>query len=322
MTAPATESLQKVFKTLADPTRVRILRLLGQEELIVGELVDILAMAQSRVSRHLAILREAGVLSDRREGTYVAYRLDLPSEGPWRETWALAAKVMAEDPTAERDDALLRRTLATRKARSGRNFFDSVGPEWDGLRSVLGDEFLRARAMATLVAPDQKVADIGTGTGILALELAGLGLHVVGIDRSEAMLDAARQKWEFEQAASPGSIEFREGDAHALPLEADSVDAAFGHMVLHSLEQPRKAIEEMARILRPGGRAVLVDFLPHDHHWMEKELGLLWLGFAPETLTAWLSEAGFDTPRVHLQEPDAKRDLPGSFIVSALKPGR
>ena len=137
MTTPATESLQKVFKTLADPTRVRILRLLGQEELIVGELMDILGMAQSRVSRHLAILREAGVLSDRREGTYVAYHLDLPSEGPWRETWALAAKSMHDDPTAERDDALLRRTLATRKARSGRHFFDSVGPEWDGLRSVL-----------------------------------------------------------------------------------------------------------------------------------------------------------------------------------------
>ncbi|MFK7897596.1 MAG: ArsR/SmtB family transcription factor [Myxococcota bacterium] len=320
MSAPASDSLQKVFKTLADPTRVRILRLLGQEELIVGELMDILGMAQSRVSRHLAILREAGVLSDRREGTYVAYRLALPSEGPWRETWALAAKSMTDDPIAERDDALLRRTLATRKASSGRQFFDSVGPEWDGLRSVLGDELLRARAMTSLVAPRQSVADIGTGTGILALELAGLGLDVVGIDRSGAMLDAARQKWNLVKKDSPGSIEFREGDAHQLPLEDDSVDAAFGHMVLHSLEEPKTAVDEIARILRPGGRAVLVDFLPHDHHWMEKELGLLWLGFAPELIEEWLGAAGFEAPRVHTQEPDTKRDLPGSFVISALKP--
>ena len=124
MTAAA-EALQKVFKTLSDPTRVRILRLLEQEELIVGELMDILGMAQSRVSRHLAILREAGLLSDRRDGTFVAYRLVLPEEGPWREAWVLARESLAGDPTAGRDDALLHQALAKRKARahSGRSFF-------------------------------------------------------------------------------------------------------------------------------------------------------------------------------------------------------
>jgi len=324
MTTPAAEALQKVFKTLADPTRVRILRLLEQEELIVGELMDILSMAQSRVSRHLAILREAGLLSDRREGTFVAYRLVLPEDGPWRDAWILARESLRGDPTAERDDTLLRRALAARKARTdtGRSFFDAVGPEWDALRTVFGDELLRARATAALVPPRLQVADIGTGTGVLALELASLGLDVVGIDQSEGMLEAARGKWAAIEDDATGSVEFRNGDAHALPLADESVDAAFAHMVLHSLEEPELAIREMARIVRPGGQVILVDFLAHDHTWMEKDLGLLWLGFEPAALRGWIDSAGLEPPRIQQYESDAKRDLPASFVASTYKPTR
>ncbi|MBJ20794.1 MAG: metalloregulator ArsR/SmtB family transcription factor [bacterium] len=322
MTTPAAEALQRVFKTLADPTRVRILRLLEQEELIVGELMEILSMAQSRVSRHLAILREAGLLSDRREGTFVAYRLILPEKGPWRDAWALARDSLAADPTAERDDTLLRRVLAARRSRTGtgRSFFDAVGPEWDALRRVFGDDLLRARATAALVPPRLRVADIGTGTGVLALELARLGLDVIGIDRSEGMLEAAQEKWQATQANTAGSIEFRYGDAHDLPLNDDSLDAAFAHMVLHSLEEPGGAIAEMARIVRPGGQVILVDFLLHDHAWMEKDLGLLWLGFEPDALRVWLDEAGLEASRIQPYESDAKHDLPASFVASARKP--
>ena len=314
------EELQKVFKTLADPTRIRILRLLEQEELIVGELMDILGMAQSRVSRHLAVLREAGLLADRREGTFVAYRLILPETGPWHEAWTLSRTSLASDPTAMRDDTLLRRTLATRKASGGRNFFDVVGPEWDALRGVLGDDLLRARATAELVQPGLRVADIGTGTGILALELAELGLNVIGIDQSEAMLETARQKWNAVAADQTGSIEFRAGDAVELPLESASVDAVFAHMVLHSLEEPERAIQEMARVVRPGGLVVLVDFMPHEHEWMKQELGLLWLGFTPETITRWIAAAGLEPPRIHQHAPDRKRDLPASFVAASHKP--
>jgi len=320
MTTSAAESLQKVFKTLADPTRVRILRLLEQEELIVGELMDILGMAQSRVSRHLAVLRETGLLADRRDGTFVAYRLVLPEDGPWRDAWTLARQSLVDDPTSNRDDTLLRRTLAARKSSRGRNFFDSIGPEWDALRRVFGDELLRARATAMLVRPGLRVADIGTGTGVLALELAELGLDVIGIDRSEAMLEAARQKWDAAKDPGLGSVEFRAGDAHDLPLDANSVDAAFAHMVLHSLEAPEQAIREMARIVKPGGRVVLVDFMPHEHEWMKQDLGLLWLGFAPETLIEWLEAAGLERPRIAQHEPDGKRDLPASFVAVSRKP--
>lgn len=320
MTTSASELLQKVFKTLADPTRIRILRLLEQQELLVGELMMILGMAQSRVSRHLAILREAGLLIDRRKGTYVAYHSSLPESGPWRDAWNLARDGLIGDPTADRDDALLARTLAARSARSGRDFFEEVGPDWDALRRVFGDDLLRARAIMALVRPPLRVADIGTGTGILALELARQGLDVVGIDRSEAMLEAARQKWALEAGDARGRIEFKAGDAHALPLGDASVDAAFAHMVLHSLEEPERAVREMARVVRPGGRVVVVDFLAHDHTWMEQELGLLWLGFAPELVTSWLTHAGLVDVRLQREAPDAKRDLPASFVAVGQKP--
>jgi ArsR family transcriptional regulator len=320
MTSPAVEELQKVFKTLADPTRVRILRLLEQEELIVGELMKILGMAQSRVSRHLAILREAGLLSDRREGTFVAYRFELPKEGPWHDAWALARESLAQDSTAQRDDTLLRRTVAGRRPTSGRNFFDEVGPEWDALRQVFGDNLLRARATTRLVSPGLRVADIGTGTGILALELAALGLEVIGIDRSEAMLKAARAKGEAQNDRFAGSLEFRTGDAHALPLDDAEVDAAFAHMVLHSLETPETAILEMARILKPGGRCIIVDFRAHEHAWMAGELGLLWLGFEDATLRGWLASAGLEAVQIEHFESDSQRDLPASFVAVARKP--
>jgi ArsR family transcriptional regulator len=315
----AAEALQKIFKILADPTRVRILRLLEQEELIVGELMSILGMAQSRVSRHLAILREAGLLADRRDGTFVAYRLVLPDEGPWHDVWELARRSLASDPTTERDDTMLRRTLAKRKTQAGRNFFDELGgAEWDALRPILGDDLLRARATSLLVPPGLWVADIGTGTGVLAIELAALGLDVIGIDRSEAMLAAARAK--RSKDTSSGRLEFQAGDAHALPLTDDSIDAAFAHMVLHSLEEPARAVREMARIVRPGGQIVLVDFLPHEHLWMQHELGLLWLGFEETTVREWIGEAGLELRLVRRQAPDTRRDLPESFIAAARKP--
>ncbi len=320
MTPSGAEAIQKVFKTLADPTRIRILRLLEQEELIVGELMEILGMAQSRVSRHLAVLREAGLLTDRRDGTFVSYRLALPESGPWRAAWTLARESLTNDPTTKRDDALLRRTLAARRPESGRSFFDSIGPEWDALRRVFGDDLLRARATNALVQPGLRVADIGTGTGILALELARLGLDVVGIDSSDAMLETARRKWREIEATHPGRVEFRRGDAHDLPLDTASFDAVFAHMVLHSVVDPERAIHEMARIARPGGQVVLVDFMPHTHVWMKEELGLVWLGFEPEMLARWLEAAGLETPRIQRFESDAKRDLPASFVATSRKP--
>lgn len=311
------EALQKVFKTLADPTRVRILALLEREELAVQELMEVLGMAQSRVSRHLGILREAGVLRDRRDGTYVLYRLDLPGSGPWRGGWELVRRALGDDPAAARDRASLARVLEARAARS-RSFFDAVGPEWDALRKIFHDDLLRARAVSLLVPEGLRVLDVGTGTGILALELARLGCRVVAVDRSKAMLDAARAKLAAEGVTD---VELREGDAAALPLEDASVDAAFAHMVLQYLPSPADALAEMARVVRPGGRVVVIDFVRHDREWMRQELGVAWLGLPPDEVGRWLEAAGLEDARAEVQpSPSRGADLPEIFIAHARRP--
>jgi ArsR family transcriptional regulator len=305
--------LQQVFKTFADPTRLRILALLEGEELAVQDLMEVLGMAQSRVSRHLAILRGAGLLRDRRDGTFVHYRFAPPDAGPWRESWELARRSLEADPTRERDAAALARVLEGRAARS-RSFFDAVGPEWDSLRKVFNDEALRAGAIARLVPPGLRVADVGTGTGVLALDLARLGLEVVAIDRSQRMLDAARAKL---AAAAVAGVELRRGDASALPLPDAELDAAFAHMVLQYLPSPGEALREMARVVRPGGVVVIVDFVRHDRDWMREELGVQWLGFEEPEVRAFFGDAGLTDFRLDAVSPlTGGRDLPGSFIAS------
>ena len=311
------DTLQKVFKTFSDPTRVRILALLEREELAVQELMDVLGMAQSRVSRHLAILRDAGLVQDRRDGTYVFYRFVAPAAGAWQEAWALVSRALPDDPTSERDLAALSQAMEARADRT-RSFFDSVGPEWDALRKVFNDDALRSRAIARLVTPGLRVADVGTGTGILAAELARLGLRVIAIDNSARMLDAARAKL----AASPElAVELRRGEARALPLADGEVDAALAHMVLHYLPSPAEAVREMARAVKPGGSVVLVDFVRHAHEWMRQELGVAWLGFEREEISAWCAEAGLTQLRQESFEGrSGARDLPATFIASARKP--
>jgi ubiquinone/menaquinone biosynthesis C-methylase UbiE/DNA-binding transcriptional ArsR family regulator len=311
------QELQRVFRTFSDPTRVRLLALLEREELAVQELMEVLGMAQSRVSRHLAILREAGLLEDRRDGTYVFYRLASPHKAIWSQTWALVKDNLKGDPTAERDAAALVRVLESRAART-RSFFDSVGPEWDAVRKVFNDDALRARAVSRLIDPSQTVADIGTGTGILAIELARLGVSVVAIDNSARMLDAARAKI----SAEPGlAIDLRHGEASALPLRDGEVDAALAHMVLHYLGSPAEAIAEMARIVRPGGRVIVVDFVSHQNEWMRQELGVTWLGFSADEIAEWFARTGLLDFQLHEHEGlSSGRDLPATFIASGRRP--
>jgi len=314
-----TDQLQKVFKTLADPTRLRILALLEREELAVQELMEVLGMAQSRVSRHLGILREAGVVRDRRDGTFVLYQLALPADGPWRAAWEVAERDLRRDPATERDQAALARVLEARAGRS-RSFFDAVGPEWDALRKVWSDDLLRARAVAQLVPPGLRAVDVGTGTGVFALELARLGLQVIAVDRSSRMLDAARSRIE---AADATGIELRPGDASALPLADGEVDAAFAHMVLQYLAAPGDALREMARVVRPGGRVVVADFTSHERTWMREELGVLRLGFAQAEIEALFEAAGLEGFRFEEQPPAARgADLPATFIAAARRPER
>ncbi|MCH2171266.1 metalloregulator ArsR/SmtB family transcription factor [Myxococcota bacterium] len=308
------ESLQRAFKTFLDPTRVRILALLELEELAVQELMDVLGMAQSRVSRHLAILRDTGLLEDRRDGTFVFYRFTPPTQAPWADAWSLVKSSLQDDPHVQRDLTALSGVLNSRASRA-RSFFDAVGPEWDSLRKVFDDDSVRARAITRMIDPTLRVLDLGTGTGILAIEMARLGVHVVAVDHSTRMLDATRAKLSEDPELH---VELRRGDANSLPLSDGEVDAAVAHRVLHYLPSPAEAIREMARVVSPGGTIVIVDFVQHSMEWMRQELGVTWLGFDLEEIDEWLEEAGFERRRVETQEdPSANRELPSSFIASA-----
>ncbi len=317
------EALNRVLRTLGDPSRLRILALLEREELAVQELVRILGMPQSSVSRHLGVLREAGVLRERREGTSSYSRFEPPSEGPWAAAWQVARTALADDPIAARDAQSLAHLLEERTVRS-REWFDELGPGWDRLRGVFHDDVQRARAIAKLVPRGMRVADIGTGTGILALELARAGVHVIAVDSSSRMLATAEGKL---RAHAIADVELRRGDASALPLADAEVDAALAHMVLHYIASPAEAVREMARVVRPGGRVVIVDFVAdgdgrrHDRDWMRRELGVLWEGFSPERITHWLVAAGLDDVAIDIHVSEStSHDLPSTFIASAHRP--
>jgi ArsR family transcriptional regulator len=248
----------------------------------------------------------------------VLYQLALPADGPWRATFEVALRDLRRDPVTERDAAALARVLEARAARS-RSFFDAVGPEWDALRKVWSDDLLRARALARLVPEGLRAVDVGTGTGVLALDLARSGLRVVAVDRSARMLDAARARIE---AAGVSGIELRAGDASALPLADGEVDAAFAHMVLQYLPAPGDAVREMARVVRPGGRVVVADFASHERAWMREELGVLRLGFAPAEIEGYFAAAGLEAFAFEEQPPTARgADLPATFIAAGRKPG-
>lgn len=316
LTGMSVVSLQKVFKTLTDPTRIRILCLLAREELAVQDLVTILGMAQSSVSRHLSILREAGLLRDRREGTYAYYRFVPPVDYEWRGAWELACRALAGDPLEARDSAALEVLLRERSMRS-RTWFDAIGPEWDNLRTIFNDDVYRARAIARLVPSNLRVADIGTGTGILAGELASIGMDVIAVDHSRRMLEVARAKL---AETTVGSIEFRLGDVAELPIADGEVDAAMAHMVLHYVPSPAEALREMARIVRPGGKVIVVDFVENDRDWMVDNLGVLWQGFDVQVLGSWFAAVGFEGFSVEQQQQQSKgSEMPATFIACATK---
>ncbi len=313
-------TLQRVFKTLTDPTRMRILFLLEREELAVQELCQILDTAQSTVSRHLGILREASLVTDRREGTSIYYRYHAPNTTEWSDIWQVARRALDADSATARDLASLDLVLRQREVGS-RTWFEEVGPEWDNIRRVFNDDVHRARAMARLIPRKLRVADIGTGTGILARELMAAGIDVIAIDRSERMLESARKS---VQGGTDGSVEFRLGEANDLPVADAELDAAMAHMVLHYVASPGGVVQEMARIVQPGGKVIVVDFVQHEHVWMKQELGVLWQGFAIDAIERWFEEAGLHEFELEIDEQPSKTgvELPKTFIASATRPTR
>jgi ArsR family transcriptional regulator len=277
------------FQALADPTRLRIIALLRLMELSVGELAQVLGQSQPRVSRHLKILADAGVLERRKEGSWVFLTLTDPERiAPMFaliDNWADAAT-----QSLFASDAARTETIRAERTEAANRYFAGHANVWDQIRSlhVAESEVERAIDRALGRRPLGRLVDIGTGTGRM-IELFGpRASQAVGIDRSSEMLRLARVKLEAAGIASS----LRQGDMYALPLADNCSDNAIIHQVLHYAHSPALAVAEAARVLAPGGTLLVVDFAAHERDELRATDAHIRLGFEDEVMAGWFSAAG------------------------------
>jgi ArsR family transcriptional regulator len=283
-----------IFGALADPTRLRIMALVQRMELAVGELAQVLGQSQPRVSRHVRILADAGLLQRYKEGAWVFLRVNVQeTPQPLLATLEMLLPTIAELPADERRLAEIR---AQRVAET-RAYFEAHADGWDGIRSLhVADDEVEAAIVAALSGkPYGHVLDIGTGTGRMIELLAPRAVSATGVDRSPGMLRVARGKLE---AAALGACQVRQADMYSLPQDDHSIDTIVVHQVLHYAEDPARAIAEAARVLAPGGRLLIVDFTPHALEELREKHAHVRLGFSDETMLGWLAAAGLAARRV------------------------
>ena len=298
------DSLLSAMKAAAEPTRLRLLLLCARADLTVSDLVRILGQSQPRLSRHLKLLTEAGLLDRNREGSWVYFRL--AHAGP---SAALARTLVGAlpdgDPTVERDRERLEELMRERASRA-EDYFRKVAVQWDELRALYVHDDEVEQHLCAMIAEEQvdDLLDVGTGTGRVLEILADKVDHAVGVDLSPDMLLLARSKLE---RARRRNCAVRKGDMHNLPLGEASFDAVTIHQVLHYAERPGKAIEEAARVLRPGGRLFIVDFQAHGLDFLRSEHAHRWLGFEEQKMSDWLTAAGL--------KPEGCRRLKGDPLT-------
>lgn len=278
----------------------------------MSELCDVLQLPQSTVSRHLRTLGDAGWTSSRREGTCRFYCLPLDDlDPPSRRLWGLVREEVSRTPAALEDERRLHEVLARRRLAS-QAFFSSAAGQWDKVRAELFGTDSHLRALAGLLDPAWTVGDLGCGTGELAAVLAPFVSRVIAVDASVEMLEAARARLRDV----PG-VELREGTLERLPLDEASLDAACLVLVLHHVPDPRRALAEAARVLKPAGRLLLVDMLPHSREEYRQTMGHVWLGFEGGQIRRWLADTGFDAARIVRLPPDPRAKGPSLFVAAA-----
>jgi ubiquinone/menaquinone biosynthesis C-methylase UbiE/biotin operon repressor len=294
-------SMLKNLRLAADPSRTRILLLLEREELSVAELQEILAMGQSRISTHLAQLKQAGLVEDRRTGKSILYRLKASAQANgFSQLLGVLRQAAVEIPEAADDSEALRLALRRRQDKM-RAYFDELagkfgrdyvpGRSWQGL----------AETLLTLMPP-MVIADLGAGEGTFSQLLARRAKKVIAVDNSEKMVEYGR-----ELAAKHGTknLEYRKGDLEEVPIEDAGVDLAFFSQALHHSQHPERAVAEAWRILKPGGRIVVLDLVRHNYEEARELYADLWLGFTEVEVARFLRQAGFqniETSVVHTED--------------------
>ena len=303
------------LSALADTTRSRILLLLDRHELSVSELCGIMQLPQSTVSRHLKALSDSGWISARAEGTSNVYAMTRDLDGSTRRLWALVREQVGPTPGAMNDQRRAQTVLAERRTKS-QEFFSSSAGQWDRLRDELFGERCHLAALPAFADSEWTVGDLGCGTGQLTAALAPFVQHVIAVDASAAMLQAAKKRLHgFDNA------ELRRGDLEALPIDDGRLDAATLALVLHHLPEPDRALADVARVLKPRGRLLIVDMLPHDRESYRQQMGHVWLGFSDEHVRRILDESGFGDVRIVPLSPDPKSKGPGLFVATAKRRG-
>jgi ArsR family transcriptional regulator len=314
-----TPSILKTLRVVADPNRLRILLLLRGEELSVAELQEILVMGQSTISTHLSQLKNAGLVEDRRTGKNSLYRMHPVDGGDAAVRGVLdglldAAK--AEIGEAEADQAAMRLALKKRQDKM-RSFFDAVAGR-------LGRDYVPGRSWKSLaeallsLLPPMAIADLGAGEGAFSLLLAQRASKVIAVDTSEKMLDVGR-----EQALRVGvaNIEFRLGDMEEVPIEDASVDLVFFSQSLHHALHPDRAVQEAWRILRPGGRVVILDLLKHRFEEARELYADEWLGFSETEMEGMLSKARFAELQISVVHKEPETPMFQTLLAVGHKAG-
>jgi ArsR family transcriptional regulator len=301
-------SILKSFRVLADSTRLRLLCLLGEEELTVAELQEILAMGQSRISASLALLKRESLVTDRRVGKNIFYRMDLAEDSPLA---GLIAMASAEIPESKHDRAALALVLRKRKDRAA-EYFNRLAGKFG--RTYIPGRSWQALSHALLhLLPPMVIADLGAGEGTLSQLLARRAKKVIAIDSSEKMVEFGAS---LAREHGFQNLEYRLGDIEAPPIDDAFVDIALFSQALHHAARPAKAIAEAFRILKPGGRVVILDLASHGYEQARELYAHVWLGFSEVELNEMLAATGFQ--QIELSTVSREKQAPHFQTILAI----
>ena len=312
--AAPTRDLLSRFESLGDENRLRILTLLDRNEFTVSELVSVLQLPQSTVSRHLRVLADDGWVRRRREGKTRFYRMEGALEPGARELWQVTAGSLAGARWAADDAERAESVLAERRERAVA-FFSESAAGWDALRDELFGRDARFAALFGLLDPKWVVGDLGAGTGTLTDMIAPFVKRVIAVDRSPEMLAAAEVR-----LGERDNVDVREGELESLPVEDGELDLAVLMLVLHFTVEPRRALAEAARALAPGGRLLMLDMRAHERERYRETMGHLWLGFSEDQVRDWTRLAGLEAYRHIPIAPEPEASGPALFAATARKP--
>jgi SAM-dependent methyltransferase len=305
------------MRLLSDPTRARIIFLLSRGELSVGELQEILGMRQSRISTHLSLLRKAGLAADRRDGKNSFYALSESLPAGVQKILEAAIQATAQDPLTLADQRALKRLAEKRRRRTEQHF--NLVAERLGKNYCPGRSWESIGQMLLLLTPRVKIADLGAGDGTVSRLLARQAEFVHCIDNSSRMVELGRSLAKKEQLKN---VDYVLGDIEKVPLADRSVDIALLSQALHHAENPKKALSEAFRILKPGGRLLILDLRAHRFEKAREIYADRWLGFKENDLHDWLDEIGFIRPEVRVVAKETQEPGFETLLGTALKPAR